>query len=71
VSEKSYYDLGTSAWATLPGYVLLNASYAIRTSEALSFSIQLRNILNTLYYTEAGGYPMPPFSIITGVQLHL
>ena len=71
VSEKSYFDSGAAAWKSLPGYVLLNASYALRTSEALSLSVQLKNILNTLYFTEAGGYPMPPFSVVTGVQLHL
>ncbi len=71
VSEKTYFDSGSSAWSSLAGYVILNAGYAVKTSNGLSFSIQLKNILNTLYYTEAGGYPMPPFSIETGVQLHL
>jgi hypothetical protein len=46
-------------------------------SESTSFSIKLLNILNATYYTEAGfgpsdpGYPMPPFSIVTGMQLKL
>ena len=70
VSAKSYYDSGSSAWSELPAYVLLNANYAYRISEILSVSLQLKNILNTLYYTEVG-YAMPPFSVVTGVQLHL
>ena len=71
VSDKTYFDLGTSAWAALTGYVLLNAGYALAATDSITFSIKLRNILNTLYYTQAGGYPMPPFSIVTGMDLKL
>ena len=43
----------------------------------MTFSLELLNILNTLYYTESGypspesGYPMPPFSFELGTQIHL
>lgn len=71
VSEKTYFDSGLSAWATLSSYVILSAGYKIQATSSLAFSIRLQNILNTLYYTEAGGYPMPPFSIITGLEAKL
>ncbi len=71
VSEKTYFDSGTSAWATLGGYVVLNAGYRIQATSSLAFSIRLLNFLDTLYYTQYGGYPMPPFSIVTGMQLKL
>jgi len=69
--EKTYFDTGTSSWQTLAGYVILNAGYRIQATSSLAFSIRLLNLLNTLYYTEYGGYPMPPFSIVTGMQLKL
>jgi outer membrane cobalamin receptor len=71
VSEKTYYDVANSVWGSLAGYLLLNAGYELKATSSLTFSIRLLNVLNTLYYTEAGGYPMPPFSIVTGVEVHL
>lgn len=71
VSDKAYYDGASSAWASLAGYFLLNAGYEMKATSSLTFSVRLLNILNTLYYTEAGGYPMPPFSIVTGVEVRL
>jgi outer membrane cobalamin receptor len=71
VSEKTYFDSGSSAWATLAGYVVLDAGYRFQATSSLAFSVRLLNILNTLYYTESGGYPMPPFSIVTGIDLKL
>ncbi len=71
VSEKMYFDSGTSSWQTLAGYVVLNAGYRIQATSSVAFSVRLLNILNTLYYTEYGGYPMPPFSIVTGMQVKL
>jgi len=76
VGRKFVNPVNYPSW-TLPGYVLLNAEYALTVSESMSFSIKLLNILNATYYTEAGfgpsdpGYPMPPFSIVTGMQLKL
>ncbi len=69
VSEKetSTPDFPSSK---LPGYALISAGYRIAATEHLVFSLTLRNILNTLYYTQVG-YPMPPFSVVTGAQLHL
>ncbi len=76
VGQKFINPVTYPSW-TLPGYVLLNAEYALAVSESMSLSIKLLNILNVTYYTEAGfsssdpGYPMPPFSIVTGMQLKL
>jgi len=75
VSDKSviFYDYTNLVWSngSLAGYFLLNARYSIRPTENLTFSLKLLNILSTLYYTEWGGYPMPPFSVVTGMQLKL
>ncbi|MGA2764004.1 MAG: TonB-dependent receptor [Spirochaetia bacterium] len=75
VSQKDfiYFDYTNLVWASssLDGYVLLNAGYAIKASKSLTLSIRLLNILNTLYFTEQGGYPMPPFSIVTGMEVKL
>ena len=55
----------------------MDAGYRIAVSEKMTFSIELLNILNTLYFAEPGypspesGYPMPPFSFELGTQLHL
>ncbi|HVP19750.1 MAG TPA: TonB-dependent receptor [Spirochaetia bacterium] len=70
MSAKTYFDSGSSSWATLAGYVILNAGYRLQAASSLAFSVRLLNILDTLYYTEAG-YPMPPFSIVTGVEAKL
>ncbi len=61
----------------IPGYLVMNAGYRIAATENMAFSVELKNILNTLYYTESGyptpgaGYPMPPFSFEVGMQLHM
>ncbi len=36
----------------------------------MTFSLDLLNMLNTLYFTQYG-YPMPPFSVQLGMQIHL
>ena len=76
VSEKFVNPVTGPSWV-LPGYFVLNAEYALAVTDSLSFSVKLLNILNVTYYTEAGfgpsdpGYPMPPFSVVTGMQLKL
>ena len=69
VSEK-FIDAANTASTSLPGYVVMNAGYKIAATENMVFSLDLMNILNTLYYTQSG-YPMPPFSLEMGMQLHL
>ncbi|MGO9308808.1 MAG: TonB-dependent receptor plug domain-containing protein [Spirochaetia bacterium] len=69
VSEK-FIDAANTASTSLPGYVVMNAGYKIATTDSMTFSIDLLNILDTLYFTQYG-YPMPPFSAELGMQLHL
>ena len=79
--SRTYSDpANTSAWS-LAGYLLVNAGVRHALSKTLSVSLALLNVLNETYYTVAGynsagspvdpGYPMPPFSLEAGVQLHL
>jgi len=80
IGQKFSDPANTQAWS-LGGYLLFNAGFKMAITEGVTFSLQLLNILNTTYYTVAGfnstgfpidpGYPMPPFSIETGVQVHL
>ena len=69
VSEKFTYIPNTAASA-IPGYFVANADYRFKAIQNIEFFLALKNIFNALYYTQAG-YPMPPFSIETGVSLHL
>jgi outer membrane receptor protein involved in Fe transport len=69
VSNK-FIDAANTVSTELPGYFVVNAGYRITATENMTFSIELRNILNTLYYAQLG-YPMPPFSVETGAQLHM
>ena len=69
VSQK-FIDAANTASASLNGYFVLNAGYRLAATENLDFSLALRNVLNTLYYTQSG-YPMPPFCIVTGVEARL
>jgi outer membrane receptor for ferrienterochelin and colicins len=80
MGQKFSDPANTSSWA-LAGYVLLNAGLTRALTQTLSLSVKFLNVLNTTYYTVSGfnstgspvdpGYPMPPFSIETGVQLRL
>ncbi|HTZ52256.1 MAG TPA: TonB-dependent receptor [Spirochaetia bacterium] len=65
-----YTDSANSAPGSMPAYFLTDARGRFAISDLLSGTIALKNIFNALYYTQLG-YPMPPFSIETGVQLHL
>jgi len=80
VGQKFSDPANTQSWA-LAGYVLLNAGLKRAVTQSLSLSVKLLNVLNTTYYTVAGfnsmgfpvdpSYPMPPFSLETGVQVHM
>ena len=67
VSEK-FTDIANTT--TLPGYFVANATFQLHANDNLVFSLAGKNILNTLYYTQQG-YPMPPFSVVTGVSVKL
>lgn len=81
VGQKFSDTFNTQAWA-LAGYVVVNAGLKCAVTHNLSLSVNLLNVLNTTYYTESGinyagapavdpGYPMPPFSVQLGAQIHL
>jgi outer membrane cobalamin receptor len=68
-SDK-FTDAANTPATTLAGYAVLNAGYRAAVTENLVFSIALRNILNAVYFTQSG-YPMPPFSVVTGMEVKL
>lgn len=68
-SDK-FTDAANTPSAELAGYAVVNAGYRAAVTENLVFSIALRNILNAVYFTQSG-YPMPPFSVITGMEVKL
>jgi vitamin B12 transporter len=80
VGEK-FTDFANTRAFVLPGYFLANADFRLSLSDKMAFTLGARNILNALYYTVSGGntvgypfdpgYPMPPFSILTGMSLKL
>ncbi len=80
VGEK-FTDFANTRSFVLPGYFLANADFRWSASDNLAFTLAAKNILNALYYTVSGGntvgfpfdpgYPMPPFSLVTGVSLKL
>jgi len=65
-----YTDSANTASAILHGYFVANADFSYVATKNVTFTLTGKNLLNSLYYTQLG-YPMPPFSIETGVQLHL
>lgn len=67
--SKKYTDIANTESGALAGYFVGNADYRLTASENIAFTLALKNIFNTLYYTQSG-FPMPPFSIETGVRLH-
>lgn len=80
VGEK-FTDFANTRAFVLPGYFVANADFRLAVSDNLAFTLAAKNILNALYYTVSGGnsagypfdpgYPMPPFSLATGVSLKL
>ena len=69
VSDK-YTDNANSAATMIHGYFVANADLKYAASDILTLTMSGKNILNTLYYTQSG-YPMPPFFIEVGMQVHL
>jgi outer membrane cobalamin receptor len=67
--SRRFTEFANDQSLSLPGYFLGNADFRLNASETLAFTLALKNIFNTLYYSQPG-YPMPPFSIETGVRLH-
>ncbi len=65
---KQYTDSANTESAALPAYFITNADYRLAVSGNLTFSVVLRNLFNAEYQTQ-NGYPMPPFSIQTGVNM--
>ena len=65
-----FTDSANSQAAALNGYFVADAGSRITVSDTVTFSLMAKNIFSALYYTQLG-YPMPPFSLETGVQLHL
>ena len=80
VGEK-FTDFSNTRSFVLPGYFLADADFRLSVSDNLAFTLGAKNILDALYYTVSGGnsagfpfdpgYPMPPFSLVTGVSLKL
>lgn len=80
VSDKYTDRPNTSAWV-IHGYFVANADLKYRVSDRVTLTLAGKNLLNTLYYTQSGsnfvgspvdpGYPMPPFSLEAGMQLHM
>jgi vitamin B12 transporter len=68
--SKEYTDSANSDATALPDYFLADASYRFTATENVTLTLTLKNIFNSLYYTQ-GGYPMPPFSVETGVSVKL
>lgn len=69
VSDK-YTDNANSVSTMIQGYFVANADLKLRATDRVAVTLTGKNILNSLYYTQRG-YPMPPLSIETGMQLHL
>jgi outer membrane cobalamin receptor len=80
VGEK-FTDFANTRSFVIPGYFVANADFRWSASDNLAFTLAAKNILNALYYTVSGGntvgypfdpgYPMPPFSLVTGMSLKL
>jgi outer membrane cobalamin receptor len=68
--SQEYTDTANIGSNALPAYVVVNADYRFTASENMKLTLAVKNIFNMLYYTQAG-YPMPPFSIETGVSVHI
>ncbi len=68
--SKQYTDSANTDSKVMDGYFVADASSRFSISESTSVSLVAKNIFSTLYYTQLG-YPMPPFSLEAGMQLHL
>ncbi|HVO37551.1 MAG TPA: TonB-dependent receptor [Spirochaetia bacterium] len=68
--SSKFTDAANTPAKALAAYAVVNAGYRAAVTENLVFSLALRNILNAMYFTQSG-YPMPPFSVITGMEVRL
>jgi vitamin B12 transporter len=68
--SRQYTDSANTEAKALAGYFVANADYHFTATENVVLTLTAKNISNALYYTQVG-YPMPPFSIETGVSMHL
>jgi iron complex outermembrane receptor protein len=68
--SKQFTDSSNTQSSALNGYFVVDAAGRIIMSDGMSVTIAAKNMFGALYYTQLG-YPMPPFSLETGVQLHL
>jgi outer membrane cobalamin receptor len=79
--SEQFIDTTNTGANALPGYFLVNADFRFNASDNVALTLAAKNILNALYYTVSGynsqgfpfdpGYPMPPFSLVTGVSVKL
>jgi vitamin B12 transporter len=69
VGEK-YTDISNTESLELAGYFLANADFRFNAGQNIAFTLVLKNLFNSLYYTQSG-FPMPPFSVVTGVAVKL
>jgi outer membrane cobalamin receptor len=67
---EQFTDTDNTVSAELPGYFLANADLGFTASNNVAFTMALKNIFNALYFTQLG-YPMPPFALVTGVNVKL
>jgi len=68
--SQEYTDSANTGSSAIPGYFVANADYQFTATENMKFTLAVKNIFDALYYTQLG-YPMPPFSIEAGVQVHM
>jgi outer membrane cobalamin receptor len=68
--SKKYIDSANTESSALADYWVVDVDYRLAATENLTLSLALRNLFNQLYYTQ-NGYPMPPFSVETGIRVKL
>jgi vitamin B12 transporter len=68
--SAQFTDSANSQSKTLGGYFVADASGRFSVSDVLAISLAAKNMFNALFYTQLG-YPMPPFSMETMVQVRL
>jgi outer membrane cobalamin receptor len=68
--SQEYTDSANTGSSAIPGYFVANADYQFTATENMKLTLAMKNIFDALYYTQLG-YPMPPFSIEAGVQVHM
>ncbi len=67
---REYTDDGNTLSAAITGHAVFNLRYLQQLGKSVGFSLVLKNVLNSVYETQAG-YPMPPFSFWSGIEVRL